>query len=303
MRLDRQLTTAVFHPLARAAGELQRLSLPVLMYHNLTSKPEKEALPYYRINTSPAVFRGHIEQLARGGCRSIDFDDVVAWLQGGPPLPEKSVVITFDDAYRNIFTEAFPVLQKHGLTATVFLPTAFVGDKRLSFKGSECMIWAEAREMQRHGFQFGSHTVNHPELLLCSRREVERELKNSKTEIEHELGAAVSAFAYPGAFPQGSPSFVRDFRRMLVQAGYHCCVTTQIGRVKAEDDPFRLKRLPINSLDDARLFQAKLEGGYDWLAVPQKAFKTIKGSLHATRLVLHGELKKAKAACWRTMEP
>ena len=66
------------------------------------------------------------------------------------------------------------------------------------------------------------------------------------------------------------------FRSLLMQAGYTCCATTEIGRVKAGDDPFRLKRLPVNGLDDAQFFRAKLEGGYDWLAWPQAIRKWCK---------------------------
>jgi hypothetical protein len=53
-------------------------------------------------------------------------------------------------------------------------------------------------------------------------------------------------------------------------------VTTEIGRVRAGDDPFRIKRLPANSLDDAEFFRAKLEGGYDWLGWPQALIKKLK---------------------------
>ncbi len=65
-------------------------------------------------------------------------------------------------------------------------------------------------------------------------------------------------------------------RDLLVQAGYACCVTTELGRVRIGDDPYRLKRLPVNTLDDEALLRAKLEGGYDWLGFPQHLIKMVK---------------------------
>jgi hypothetical protein len=61
-----------------------------------------------------------------------------------------------------------------------------------------------------------------------------------------------------------------------MEAGYACCATTELGRVKMGDDLYRLKRLPANSLDDAAFFRAKLEGAYDWLALPQAIVKRSK---------------------------
>jgi peptidoglycan/xylan/chitin deacetylase (PgdA/CDA1 family) len=130
--------------------------------------------------------------------------------------------------------------------------------------------------MRKAGMGVGSHTVNHPQLKDLPRKEIERELVESRAQIEQQLGEATSVFSYPYAFPQENKSFARDFRELLIQSGYAGCVSTELGRVRPGDDPYRLKRLPANSLDDPALFRAKLEGGYDWLAVPQALLKRIK---------------------------
>jgi peptidoglycan/xylan/chitin deacetylase (PgdA/CDA1 family) len=105
------------------------------------------------------------------------------------------------------------------------------------------------------------------------------EIADSKAQIEHELGARVKAFAYPFAFPQTRRDFVSRFKNLLMTGGYETCVTTQIGRHRPGADSFQIKRLPVNSDDDSMLFQAKLEGSYDWLALPQTVMKSIKRRL------------------------
>jgi peptidoglycan/xylan/chitin deacetylase (PgdA/CDA1 family) len=283
LRIDRVLTTAVFQPIHRAWLSARGARLPILMYHSLSDDPENGVAPYYKTNTDPLIFRQQMRQLAREGYKTIDLTRAVELLAEGQLPAEKSVVITFDDGFDNFYTRAYPALQEHGFTATVFLPTAFIAASRRSFKGTECLTWNEVRELRQAGITFGSHTVNHPELIALPLPEIQRELRDSKIELEHQLGERVTTFAYPYAFPQGNRLFAESFKELLVQSGYACCVTTELGRIRPGDDPYRLRRLPANSLDDPALFRAKLEGGYDWLAVPQALIKKFKRQSHASK--------------------
>jgi peptidoglycan/xylan/chitin deacetylase (PgdA/CDA1 family) len=277
----------------------------VLMYHNICDDPEPGLSPYYQTNTSPAVFRQHMQFLADHGYKTITVTDLVAALNTrshslsapggegqGEVVPDRRVVLTFDDAFQSVYTEAFPVLQQHGFTASVFLPTAFIGDTRRQFRpasGSrlstlnsqpsttlDCLTWSEVAEMRRHGIEFGSHTVNHPELVKLSWLEIKSELVNSRNEIEQRLGEPATTFCYPFAFPQANHSFTQTLRALLVETGYSSCLTTRLGCVQPGDDPFSIKRLPANSLDDPAFLAAKLSGHYDWLAKPQSAVKRAK---------------------------
>jgi peptidoglycan/xylan/chitin deacetylase (PgdA/CDA1 family) len=278
MRIDRHLTTAIFHPLQRAGLGARGFRLPILMYHSISVDPQTAVCPYYRTHTHPDVFGRQLRLLAAEGYKTIKLADVIHWLAGGPTPPPKSVVITFDDGFSDFYLHAFPSLQELGFTATVFVPTGFIADPRRRWEDAEFLTWAEIRQMRKAGIEFGSHTVNHAELVKLPLPEVERELVQSKAELEQQLAEPALNFAYPYAFPQCNAPFARNLRALLIKAGYACCLTTEIGRVKSDDDPFRLKRLPINSLDDTPLLRAKLEGGYDWLGVPQRAFKLLKGS-------------------------
>jgi peptidoglycan/xylan/chitin deacetylase (PgdA/CDA1 family) len=276
-RFDRLATLYLARPL-RAGLAVPGASVPILMYHSISETSETGVAPYFRVCTAPAIFAQQVSFLAEAGYKSLTLAEAQKALQSGVDL-EKAVVITFDDGFRDFYTHAFPVLNRHGFSATMFLPTAYIAEERRSFKGRECLTWREVHEMRRAGMQFGSHTVNHPKLVELGWKEVEMELRDSKAEIEAKLGEAVETFAYPYAFPQANAEFSAGFRQRLQEAGYRFCVTTEVGCVRRGDDALRWKRLPANSCDDASLLEAKLSGAYDWLAWPQRAVKTMKATL------------------------
>jgi peptidoglycan/xylan/chitin deacetylase (PgdA/CDA1 family) len=272
-RLDRLVTLCfarTLGPVLKSTGEGR---LPVLMYHSVSGDLDGTVSPYYRTVTSPDVFADQMELLRKAGYQALSLKDGLERFRGKNGGVNKSVVITFDDGFRDFHTHAFPVLRRHGFGATMFLPTAFIGNQSMEFKSRPCLTWGEARELQKGGIEFGSHTVNHPKLYELDFAQIRAELEQSKATMEHELGAPVAAFAYPYAFPSADRQFVRNFTGILKAVGYECAVTTRIGRVGDQDDLFTLKRLPVNSADDAALFSAKLDGAYDWLAWPQEIIK------------------------------
>jgi len=279
MRLDRFISRNVVHRfcLKGAAGHL-----PILMYHSISEAAETGVSPYYRTSTRPEVFREHLRLLQAAGYRAVDLKTAVQALQTGSC--EKLAVVTFDDGYRDFHTAAFPILQAHSFTATVFLATGYVGHHRASFKTRECLTWGEVRELHQAGIHFGSHTVTHPKLVELDWPAIQRELCDSKADLQHHLGAPADTFAYPFAFPETRRGFVGRLRETLLEAGYICCVTTRIGRAKPGDDLMQLKRLPANSCDDAHFFQAKLDGAYDWVAPLQAGTKRLKSLLTSGRI-------------------
>ena len=138
------------------------------------------------------------------------------------------------------------------------------------------MNWSEVTELHSAGIEFGSHTVTHPKLIEMDWPQIEQELVDSKSAIEKRLGATVNAFAYPYAFPQARKDFVPRFQQTLRRTGYESCVTTEVGRERAGDNLFSIKRLPMNDADDVPLLRAKIEGAYDWLAIPQAGAKAVR---------------------------
>lgn len=265
-RLDRLLTLYGVSIL-RKVVYVNNPSIPILMYHSISDEPES-GHPYFWINTSRKRFAEQMQLLKEKDYTIISLTeavDILETTQGQKYSSPRYAVLTFDDGYHDFLRHAWPVLAKLGFTATMFVPTNFIGDSRKWFNGRESLTWSEVRELHGHGISFGSHTMNHPKLYGLSWKEVRFELLNSRLRLEDELQTPVSCFSYPYAFPQENGRFVARFRQELIDQGYRSAVTTAIGVAKQGSDPFCLKRLPVNEGDDERFLSAKLAGDYDWL--------------------------------------
>jgi peptidoglycan/xylan/chitin deacetylase (PgdA/CDA1 family) len=272
-RLDRAITMHIARPC------LKRHGLPILMYHSISEMTASKRHPYYELRTPAHVFEMQMQWLAHNGYRSLCMSEI---RRSGLENPgAKSVAITFDDGFRDFYTTAFPVLQKYGLTATVFLPTAYIGTTHKPFLGMDCMTWHEVSELDKAGIEFGSHTVTHPRLYDLPQSELEREIGISKQNIEEQLQKPVYSFAHPYAFPADS-TYSQRLRDLLVKHGYNAGVCTTLGLANLSADHFFLRRIPVNGFDDLDLFQAKLQGAYDWLGTVQAVKKSF------ARKVKHG---------------
>jgi peptidoglycan/xylan/chitin deacetylase (PgdA/CDA1 family) len=275
LRVDRLATLYVARPLRHIAARLNQLRVPILMYHSVSENHRTGVHPYFTLETSPEVFEMQMKYLRDAGYQSISTADVITLLTSGQTDGKKYVVITFDDGYRDFYTHAFPIMNKFGLGATVYLPTAYINHQPHPFKGKDCLTWSDVRDLHRAGVVFGSHTVTHPKLRGLCDADLERELRCSKEKIESELGVRAESFAYPYAFPDQDREFTHRLRDLLKVTGYHDGVSTVLGTVQSLEERFFLRRVPANTWDDLDFFRAKLEGDYDWLHWPQRIRKRI----------------------------
>jgi peptidoglycan/xylan/chitin deacetylase (PgdA/CDA1 family) len=267
-RLDRLASVYLCHPAARLFGSGAGSRVPILMYHSVSENLFGKSHPYYQINTSPPIFAHQMRWLRQAGYRTMDLTEMLAALESGKDLT-KTIVITFDDGYRDFYTDAFPVMKQCGFTATVFLATARIQNISLRFEGADYLTWQEVRELYGEGIRFGSHTVTHADLHSLEPEQIDYELGYSKETIEQNLSAPVESFAYSFDFPEEDNSFKRFLVDILENHGFDNGVSTILGRAHLGKNRFYLPRLPVNSWDDTRLLRAKLEGGYDWLHWPQ----------------------------------
>jgi peptidoglycan/xylan/chitin deacetylase (PgdA/CDA1 family) len=245
------------------------------MYHSISADNEKKQSSYYEINTTPDMF---YNQMCFLDANNYNVVPLSSWslLFNNANYLKKQVIITFDDGYEDFYINAFPILEKFKFTATMFLPTNFISNKNIKFKGKKCLTWQQVRDLNNNGISFGSHTVNHLKLINESKHTVEKEIIKSKKNIEDKLGCEIDSFSYPFAFPNHDSDFMKFLKEIYSKLKYKQCVTTRIGTSARNHDPHFLMRLPVNSYDDNVFFKTKLEGGYDWLYFLQTFLKKIK---------------------------
>lgn len=273
-RLDRLVTLYLSHPLVRTFGPKAKSCVPILMYHSISENLFGMSHPYFQINTHPRMFSAQMRWLKRSGYRTLDLGEVLKGLETKADL-RKAIVLTFDDGYRDFYTEALPVLKQCGFTATIFLATDRIGNTPLRIEGADYLTWSDVRELHAEGIRFGSHTVTHPDVRSLGPEQLEYELGRSKEVLEEHLGVSVESFSYPHGFPEEDKDYTRYLQDVLCNCGYNHAVSTILGRASAKSNRFFLPRLPVNSLDDQAFFFAKLEGGYDWLHWPQLLKKMV----------------------------
>jgi peptidoglycan/xylan/chitin deacetylase (PgdA/CDA1 family) len=222
--------------------------LPVLTFHAVDERRSVISIP-------PRVFRQGLAALHERGFRTLGLSEAAERVRGGSSFPERAFAITFDDGYESVYQEAFPVLQRLGMSATVFLTAGVVGAGRASggpgFEGRPMLSWPEVREMQRQGLTIGAHTLTHPDLTTLPSGRVETEVRDSKLMIEDAVGVSVACFAYPyGRYDRR----VRD----IVRGHFTCACSDRLGLVDADSDPFALERVDAYYLRSERLFAVML---------------------------------------------
>jgi peptidoglycan/xylan/chitin deacetylase (PgdA/CDA1 family) len=240
LRFDRLVSVYVCDPLLSGKRGSSGQRLPILMYHSVSDDPETGVRPYYRIATNRLRFTEQMNWLSELGYQGLSLEAALPMLAGGTLHEPQPVALTFDDGFQDFYECAWPVLQRHGFGATMYLPTGFISQARKAFRGKGCLTWSEVRELRQQGIRFGSHTVNHPKLYDLPWSEIKSETTISKEQIEQELQEEVTSFAYPYAFPQEDRGFTHRLNALLSKVGYRNCATTVVGRVQVGDDPFFL---------------------------------------------------------------
>lgn len=187
----------------------------VFMYHRFGVSE------HLTTNVTEQQFSAHLVYLDEHDYAVWPLSKIVSHLQTGKAIPKKTVAITIDDAYRSIYTVAYPLLKQHGFPFTVFVSTAAVDNGLPDY-----LSWDQMREMQKHGATFANHTVNHPFLLDRKADESEQEwLQRVRTEIvqaqarlQAELGDDVNESPRLFAWPYGEYS--KTLADILDQMGY-----------------------------------------------------------------------------------
>lgn len=221
---EMEVTAEVEAPVLREAA--QGVKVLVLNYHKIDNR-------HHSLAVRPVDFEAQLKYLSDHGYNSISPEELYAGLAGEGTLPENPVLITFDDGYRDNYTNAFPLLKKYNFKATIFVVTSFLGKK------SGYLTWEQAREMEKEGISIQSHTVSHRPMTDLSDEELRTELVESKKKAEEELGHPVEFIAYP------TGTYNLHIAEMVKEAGYKGAFTIKYGNVDEASNIYALERVPI----------------------------------------------------------
>lgn len=163
------------------AGEVYA---PILLYHRVMEGQENN-----RYAVSPAAFEEQMRYLAENGYTTITPSYLARVILGGGQLPARPVLITFDDGYVDTYTHAFPIMEKYGLKGALYVVTSTVGV-------GEFISVEQLRDLAAHGWEIGSHTVRHVDLVKHP-DQIEKELESSRETLQEWLGMPILTMAYP----------------------------------------------------------------------------------------------------------
>lgn len=204
------------------------VEVPILMYHHVTDKNS-----YSRYNIYPEVFDRQMAWLYENGYQTINVSDLAHLIREGGEIPLKPVIITIDDGNVDIYTTAFPTLEKYGYVATFYVVTSYIN-------GRDMVTADQLVDLHNNGWEIGTHSYSHSDLTEDG-IDLTQETSYAKSEMERKLGFTVNSFAYP--FGKINP--------LVVQKTYEAGFTSAVGlgpyKIHNKDTLYYLYRIEVSS--------------------------------------------------------
>lgn len=207
----------------------------ILVYHHVAEDPPPST------SVTPEVFERHLDYLERNDYRVRPLPAVLERLRAGEPVPDKTVVLTFDDAYRSVHSEAWPRLRARGWPFSVFVSTSYIDQGLANY-----MDWEELRELRQAGVTLGNHTHSHPHLVRHKAGEdesawaerVRGEIRTAQRRLEKQAGGAARILAYPYG------EFSSALKRLVAEMGF-AGIAQHSGPVGSGTDGLAVPRFPM----------------------------------------------------------
>ncbi|MGB1249352.1 MAG: polysaccharide deacetylase family protein [Candidatus Promineifilaceae bacterium] len=240
--------TIVPTPLPTPTGPDSGAGVPILMYH-YTSEPPANADKYRTdLSVSPTNLRRQLEYLQAHGYTTIDFYELARGLANQQTLPEKPVILTFDDGYRDNYENAFPLLKAYGMRGVFFIITG-----PINFNDPNYMTWPMVREMAEAGMSMEIHTVSHPNLATLNDDKSAEQIQNAQAQIAAETGHFPRFLAYPGGDYDG------ETIQILRALDLWGAVTTKYGTYHQRANRFEWRRVRMRYTTSINEFAALLK--------------------------------------------
>ncbi len=204
------------------------VEIPILMYHHIRDFVDQSDTIGTNLSVAPAKFADQLDSIENMGYTTTTFHEIQQGL-----IPQKPIILTFDDGYSNFYENAFPELKKRQMKAVSYVITGY--------DSSDYLSQERMKELDLYGIEIGSHTISHPDLTKISLEKLKLELTNSKSTLEQILGHDVISFCYPaGKQSSGVVSAVRE-------AGYLYATTTKYGLGDFSSENLLLSRYRLNA--------------------------------------------------------
>ena len=260
----------------RSQATAATVPVPVLCYHRIVPDPFQDRVPSSCLG--PDQFAAQLRFLKREGFTTLSLSAYEGMVRGSLAMPDRAVLITFDDGYRDFATIAEPIAAVEGATINLFLCTGLPAEANPSIYERQSrelldhqdrypllwagLSWADVRELRDRGVGLGFHSHRHESYGRLSPASMTADVQTGMTCWRDELGALPTAFAFPkggyGACPASALTLLR-------QSGFSLLFSTYLGRTRLPSAEPMLDRIVMHHEDDLGVFERKLFGAYDWL--------------------------------------
>lgn len=220
-----------------------------LMYHSVSNAGGEFTVP-------PKHFSKQIGYLKNQQFHFLTIQELLEWYRGERTLPKKSVLITFDDGYKDFMENALPVLNKYSASAVMFVHANRLSEPLQN--NIPLMSWEDIREAKARGIEIGDHSFSHPSLKTLNREELLQEIELAQRAFQEHLSFQPEAFAYPGG------KFNQEVIDVLKEKNYTIAFSIDRGLIRTSDDMFRLKRFGLSRNTSWLEFKARLTPVSDW---------------------------------------
>ncbi|MBV1942014.1 polysaccharide deacetylase family protein [Streptomyces sp. BV286] len=226
--------------------------VPILMYHAVSEAPNDATRA---LSVTPEAFSAQMALLSGSGFTPIGTADLARSWRSSGPLPERPVLVTFDDGYEGVHRHALPVLAKHGFAATLFVSTGWLRGAYDTGGGLDEMLdWDQVRELAGADVEIGGHSHTHPQLDQLTDASLRFELLRCREIIAGELGVRPASFAYPYGYSS------RRVREAVREAGFAQSLAVGNGLARRRQGPYALRRVTVRRSTGIEEFERLVEG-------------------------------------------
>jgi peptidoglycan/xylan/chitin deacetylase (PgdA/CDA1 family) len=216
--------------------------VPVLMYHSIAVDASQK---FRRFAVHPDEFRAHMDYLDVAGYHPVTAAEF-AVNRHGNKLPERPVILTFDDAYADFYSTALPILREHRFRATLYVPTGYVGTtmsflRSVDEENRAALSWHALQEVAAEGVEIAAHSHSHPQMDRIPSTVITDEVRRSRSLLEEKLGFEISGFAYPFGF------WNRAARAAVAAVGFRYAFAVGELMTTPGHDIYTLPRLTVNA--------------------------------------------------------